>query len=487
MTFFIDINADVGEALGDETFDPDNMIMPYITSANIACGLHAGNPFIINKTVSLALKQGVGIGAHPGLPDRAGFGRRAFEVLPEEVYKYVKDQLEILRIETDIQGAQIQHLKPHGALYNMAATDHELARTIVDVIVDLDPNIILIALANSEMVKAGEDAGLQVAQEAFIDREYLVNGTLVPRDIEGAVITDVDRCVSRALDIVKNGKIETFSGDELTINPHTICIHGDTPHAEIIARKVREAIEAEGVIIASLPEVLASRINRVKRYVALGDAAVIAEFGNEISPEINDAVLGFQSALHARGIPGVLESYSSYCALTIQYDPQIITYDDLVARLPEAEKKERETSRNVQVFEIPVCYGGEYGPDIEHVAQANGLSVSEVIDIHSSGLYPLYMLGFMPGFAYLGGLDQRLHTPRLESPRLRVDAGSVGIAGAQTGIYAIESPGGWQIIGRTPKTLVDFSAEKPVLYEPGDSIRFIPISPKDFRSASHVD
>ena len=487
MTLYLDINADIGECIESDTFNPDAQIVPYLTSASIACGYHAGNPFTIDKTVELALQHGVGIGAHPSLPDTAGFGRRAFAVTPEEVYRYVKDQIDTLQMIAEIQGATIQHVKPHGALYNMAATDYGIARAIADAIVDSDPDIVFLALANSQMVKAGEDAGLLVAHEAFIDRAYHSDGTLVHRGVAGAVITDIDICVARALDIVRNKRMMSITGDVISMSPHSLCIHGDTAGVEVIAKHVIEALSAEGVVFASLREVIASRLNKVVRFRPMGDGALIAEFGDEISPKVNEAVLGFESALATLEIPGVVETNPSYCALTIQYDPLLTAFDKLVENLAEAEKKEHITHADPQVFDIPVCYGGEYGPDIEYVAQSSGLSISELIDIHSSCAYPLYMLGFMPGFAYLGGLDGRLHTPRLDSPRLSVPAGSIGIAGAQTGIYALESPGGWQIIGRTPQKLVDFDAEKPVIYKPGDRIRFIPISEEEFRELSDVD
>lgn len=212
-----------------------------------------------------------------------------------------------------------------------------------------------------------------------------------------------------------------------------------------------------------------------------GDSALNVEFKQEISPEISGLVHSCARMLEEHPIEGVIECIPAICSLMVCYNPQIISYEALCAclqtRLKDITGTAQETRR---IVEIPVCYGGEFGPDIDFVAEHAQLSVPDVIRIHAGVDYLIDMLGFMPGFAYLGGLDKRLHTPRLQSPRTCIEAGSVGIGGAQTGIYPLPSPGGWRLIGKSPVCLYDPFRDHPILYAAGDYLRFIPISEEDF-------
>lgn len=212
-----------------------------------------------------------------------------------------------------------------------------------------------------------------------------------------------------------------------------------------------------------------------------GDSALNVEFKQEISPEISGLVHSCARMLEEHPIEGVIECIPTICSLMVCYNPQIISYEALCAclqtRLKDITGTAQETRR---IVEIPVCYGGEFGPDIDFVAEHAQLSVPDVIRIHAGVDYLIDMLGFMPGFAYLGGLDKRLHTPRLQSPRTCIEAGSVGIGGAQTGIYPLPSPGGWRLIGKSPVCLYDPFRDHPILYAAGDYLRFIPISEEDF-------
>lgn len=212
-----------------------------------------------------------------------------------------------------------------------------------------------------------------------------------------------------------------------------------------------------------------------------GDSALNVEFKQEISPEISGLVHSCARILEEHPIEGVIECIPTICSLMVCYNPQIISYEALCAclqtRLKDITGTAQETRR---IVEIPVCYGGEFGPDIDFVAEHAQLSVPDVIRIHAGVDYLIDMLGFMPGFAYLGGLDKRLHTPRLQSPRTCIEAGSVGIGGAQTGIYPLPSPGGWRLIGKSPVCLYDPFRDHPILYAAGDYLRFIPISEEDF-------
>lgn len=217
------------------------------------------------------------------------------------------------------------------------------------------------------------------------------------------------------------------------------------------------------------------------RILTAGDSALLIEFGKDINPETNRKITALVQLMREQHIEGIVDVIPAFCSLLINYDPRVLSYEELKERMEHLLKMEAKTeATRKRIFGIPVCYGGEYGPDIENIAEHAGLSVEEVIKIHSSKDYLIYMLGFLPGFTYLGGLDERIHTPRLASPRLKIRAGSVGIGGSQTGIYPLDSPGGWQLMGMTPVRTYDPERQTPILVEAGDYIRFIPIDEEEF-------
>lgn len=217
------------------------------------------------------------------------------------------------------------------------------------------------------------------------------------------------------------------------------------------------------------------------KILTAGDSSLLIEFGNEISPKINQKIAATVKLMKEQHIEGVVDIIPAFCSLLINYDPRVIGYEDLKNRMKALVKVDiKAEAGKKKVYEIPVCYGGEYGPDLENIAKHAGLSEQEVIEIHSSRDYLIYMLGFLPGFTYLGGLDERIHTPRLPSPRLKISAGSVGIGGSQTGIYPLDSPGGWQLMGMTPVKTYDPDREVPILVEAGDYIRFVPVSEEEY-------
>lgn len=218
------------------------------------------------------------------------------------------------------------------------------------------------------------------------------------------------------------------------------------------------------------------------KIAAAGDSSILIEFGKEINPETNRKITTIMQLIKDQQIEGVVDMIPAFCSLLINYDPRILCYGKMQKRLYALVKMDvRYQAGRKKVFEIPVCYGGVYGPDMDTIAAHAGLTQEEVIKIHSSKDYLIYMLGFLPGFCYLGGLDERIHTPRLANPRVKIAAGSVGIGGSQTGIYPLDSPGGWQLMGMTPVKTYDPDRKRPILLEAGDYIRFIPVDEGEYR------
>ncbi len=248
----VDLNSDIGESFGNYKLGLDEEVVKYISSANIACGWHAGDPMVMENTVTMAVKEEVGLGAHPGYPDLMGFGRRELKTASEEAKNYIKYQIGALWAFAQSKGAKLQHVKPHGAFYNMAAKDAELAKAIAQGIYEVDKDLILVGLANSELTKAGKEVGLKVANEVFADRAYNPDGTLVSRKKEGAVIHDTNLAISRVLRMVKEGKVEAINGRDISIQADTICVHGDNPQAVAFVKTIRDTLQREGIEVVSM-------------------------------------------------------------------------------------------------------------------------------------------------------------------------------------------------------------------------------------------
>jgi UPF0271 protein len=249
----IDLNSDVGESFGVYTLGLDEEVVPLISSANIACGYHAGDPAVMRRTVALALKHGVGLGAHPGLPDLVGFGRRNMDVSLEEIKDFVTCQIGALQAVAARQGARLQHVKPHGALYNMAVKNPEIWDAVAQVMAGLDPQLILFVLAGpdrAELEAIGRRRGIRIAYEFFADRAYNADGSLVSRKLPGAVIHDHGAVAAKVLKLVKEGKVAAINGDDIELNADTICVHGDNPQAVFLVKRIREALAAAGVAVA---------------------------------------------------------------------------------------------------------------------------------------------------------------------------------------------------------------------------------------------
>jgi UPF0271 protein len=248
----IDLNADVGESFGAFTIGADEAVIASISSANVACGYHGGDPSVMRRTVRLAREHGVAVGAHPGFPDLVGFGRREMRVAPEEVEDLVLYQIGALAGIAHSEGVRLSHVKPHGALYNMAVKDRLLADAIARAVAAFERSLILFALPNSDLARAGEAAGLQVAVEGFADRAYEPDGSLTPRSRAGAVVHDVDAVVRRAVRLATAGVIVATDGSELTMTVDTICTHGDTPGAQALTKALRAGLERAGVKVGAI-------------------------------------------------------------------------------------------------------------------------------------------------------------------------------------------------------------------------------------------
>ncbi|MBM4000086.1 MAG: LamB/YcsF family protein [Planctomycetes bacterium] len=245
----IDLNADIGEGFGVYRMGDDESLMPWITSVNIACGFHAGDPTTMRRAVEQAVRHGRAIGAHPGLPDRLGFGRRAMRVTPAEARDLILYQVGALEAFVRAAGSRVAHVKPHGALYHMAEGDSALARAIAESVGSLGDDRILIGLAGGALVDAGRRAGVPTAAEAFADRAYLADGTLVPRDREGSVLETEAAVVAQCLTLARSGTVATRDGTTISVRADTICFHGDTPSAARMARAARGRLEGESIAV----------------------------------------------------------------------------------------------------------------------------------------------------------------------------------------------------------------------------------------------
>ncbi|QKJ29188.1 LamB/YcsF family protein [Mucilaginibacter mali] len=246
---YIDINCDMGEAFGNYAMPNDELLMQYITSANIACGFHAGDAEVMQRTVALALKHGVAIGAHPGLPDLQGFGRRNMAINACEAYQLTLYQVGALYGFVKAAGAKLHHVKPHGALYNMAAKDAGLSLAIAQAVKDMDASLILYGLAGSEMITAAKQIGLATASEVFADRTYQSDGSLTPRSQPNALIGNEEDAIAQVLMMVKQQQVVAVSGEAVTLKADTLCIHGDGAHAVDFAKTINQRLKNEGIIL----------------------------------------------------------------------------------------------------------------------------------------------------------------------------------------------------------------------------------------------
>jgi UPF0271 protein len=255
----IDLNSDVGESFGNYKLGLDEDVIPLISSANIACGYHAGDPAVMRQTVALARRHGVALGAHPGLLDLVGFGRRSMDMTLEEIKDLVTYQIGALQAVAALQGARLQHVKPHGALYNMAVKNPDIWDAVAEVMAGLDERLILFVLAGGdrrELESVAQRRGIRMAFEFFADRAYNADGTLVSRKLAGAVLHDSDLVAAKVLKFVREGRVNTIDGSDIALKAETICVHGDNPTALALVKKIRETLNTAGVAVKPPAEFL---------------------------------------------------------------------------------------------------------------------------------------------------------------------------------------------------------------------------------------
>ena len=252
----VDLNCDMGESFGAYKMGRDEEILDYVTSANIACGFHAGDPSTMRKTIRMCLDKDVAIGAHPGFQDLAGFGRREMSITPEEAYDLVVYQIGAISAFARAEGGRVQHVKPHGALYNMAIKDLALAEAIAEAVYNVDPEMILFGLAGGELVAAGEKIGLRTASEVFSDRTYQQDGSLTSRREKDALIKNHEVAISQVIRMVKEGKVLSRQGVDVPIKADTVCIHGDGERALDFARYISAALRESGVLVGRIGDYL---------------------------------------------------------------------------------------------------------------------------------------------------------------------------------------------------------------------------------------
>lgn len=251
----VDLNSDLGESFGAFQMGQDEKVLDVVTSANIACGYHAGDHNVMSKTVKMAIEKGVGLGAHPGLHDLIGFGRRIIQVDPMDVYNLVVYQIGALQAFAHVHSASLNHVKPHGALFNIASKDKEIAQAIAAAVYDVDRKLILFGLAKGELVKAGREKGLTTAQEVFADRTYQPDGTLTPRTQPNAMIHNIDEATQQVVRMIKEGKVKAVDGSDVDIHAETICVHGDEPSALLLVRNLKQVLQHHQIAIKKVGSV----------------------------------------------------------------------------------------------------------------------------------------------------------------------------------------------------------------------------------------
>lgn len=422
------LNMDLGELEGEP--EP---LYALAHLANIACGGHAGDEGTMRRALELCVRHGTRAGAHPSYEDREGFGRREQAVAPQVLRRQVASQCARLAALAAEAGVVLGHAKPHGALYHAANREPALARAVVEGVAEaLGRGVVLMGPPKGALREAAEAAGLAYAREGFADRGMREDGSLIPRGQPGALLQEPAQARAQALRLATGGAVDT------------LCVHGDTPGALAVAREVRSVLDT-----------LALRLE------PLGEGAWRLALPQALErPVVLEAL---------RAEPGVVDVVLAESHALVTFDPLQPPGDVRVALARRvgtgsAQQEPRQVA-------IRVRYNG---PDLERLAERAGLPASEVVRLHTGREYTVRSVGFLPGFAYLGEVDERIAAPRLATPRTRVPAGAVGIAGRRTGVYPLESPGGWNLVG-TAVDFIAFHPESGAALRVGDRVRFEPV------------
>jgi 5-oxoprolinase (ATP-hydrolysing) subunit A len=355
---YFDINCDLGEGIGN-----DHLIMPHISSANIACGGHAGNDATMRETVRLAIAHGVQIGAHPSYPDPENFGRISMAIAPEELRRSIAGQIGSLLQITREMGGSLVHVKPHGALYNDASRDRQISGIIADAILEADPALVLVGLSGSVMLAVAAERGLKTAAEVFADRNYTDDGFLVPRSEPDALITGIRESVEHVARMVGQGMVRTRSGRIIPIRADTVCIHGDNPQAAELAK----ALRVPGPV---------SQIT----YAPLGDSAFLIRAGNRMDPVINIRVHDLAGKLRRAEIPGTVSVIPAYADLLVTYDRKKSGWRDFLAAIKEVADYHQQadltdSANSDDILEIPFFMEARPVPTWMWLPQMPGLPV----------------------------------------------------------------------------------------------------------------
>ena len=467
----IHINCDVGEGVGNE-----EILMPYISACNIACGGHAGNAETMQEIVLLAKKYQVEIGAHPSYPDRENFGRISVDMASAEFIKKIQQQISNLEEIVALHDAKITHIKPHGALYNDVAKSEEKAQLFLKAISKYKDKYKLYIPFNSTIETEAKKQNFQVVYEAFADRNYNDDLTLVSRKKDRAVLTKIGEIIPHVSRLKKEQKIQTISGKKCILKSDTFCVHSDTISAIEIVQQLHTYFNVENEV--EKPE--------FPHYKPYGNNGLLLTWANKMTSEVLNSVLDYQQKIKTFNIKVILDVIKSNNSLLIICDNKKVNFKTLQHLLEWLFLKNsvKMQPRKPICWEVPVCYDKNFGIDLEEIAQKNKLTIAEIIKLHTAQNYQVYSIGFLPGFLYLGGLDKRLHINRKPTPRLEVKKGAVGIGGIQTGIYPKSSPGGWQILGNSPLNFFDVSSEKPCFANAGDFIKFVSISLEEYHEIS---
>lgn len=469
----IHINCDVGEGI-----DNEEILMPYINACNIACGGHAGDIETMHTVVALAKKYQVAIGAHPSYPDRENFGRISVTMPETEFIKTIQKQITTLEEIVALHNVKITHIKPHGALYNDIAKNEKKAELFLKAISKYKSKYKLYIPYNTVIEKLALQQNFEVFYEAFADRNYNDDLTLVSRKKDIAVLTKIGEIITHISTIQNEQKVQTISQKKITIKANTFCVHSDTLNAIEIVQQLythfnpKKRTEPKAYPIC-------------KPY---GNSAILYTWEEKMTPKVLHSVLEFKEKVVNFNIKVIVEIIQSNNSLLVIYNNLKINFRALQHLLEHLFllKSNKLQQQTFYCWEVPVCYDTSFGIDLAEIAHKNKLTIKEIISLHTTPKYNVFSIGFLPGFLYLGGLDERLHIDRKATPRLEVKKGAVGIGGMQTGIYPKTSPGGWQIIGNSPINFFDVKSEKPCFAKAGDFIKFVPISLTEYHTISEA-